>query len=70
MPDQKTIAPEHEDIAIGDIATYLPLIAQALMVYPQLRAAKVGDTVTTPAVPGLRVARGKFSAQIVFTKTG
>lgn len=70
MPDKITIAPEHEEIGIGEILNYLPLIAEAAMVVPQLAAAKVGDTVNTPDVPGLRIAHGKFSAHIVFTKTG
>lgn len=68
MPDETVVAKEHESITFGDISNWLPVIVEALQVYPQLQAAKVGDTVNTPSVPNLRVAHGHFDAVLQLTK--
>jgi hypothetical protein len=70
MPDETVIPPAHAALNFGEIAHWLPVITEALQVYPDLQAAKVGETVNTPTVTNARIAHGRYDVVVSFTKRG
>lgn len=58
------------ELNLGQLLPWIPIVVQAVEVYPQLVLAKAGDEVKSPAVPHVRLAGGRFKVSVSFIKEG